>query len=179
MIQRPLAFVVLFACASLLHAETGNPAIDAHAHLANAVEALEHRTTHRISEEEFLRLSRQPGAIVLDARSREKFEMLHVEGAINLPFPDFDVESLARVFPDRNAPILIYCNNNFLGSPVAMPTKAVSASLNLSTFAALYDYGYRNVFELGPLVDVADTRLPLSGSLAPAPTPPRGRPSPP
>jgi hypothetical protein len=34
-----------------------------------------------------------------------------------------------------------------------------SASLNLSTYIALYNYGYRNVYELGPLVDIKDSRL--------------------
>ena len=89
--------------------------------------------------------------------------MLHVAGAVNLPFPDLDVDSLARELPDKDVVILIYCNNNFLGAPVAMPTKMASASLNLSTFTTLYDYGYRNVYELAPLVDVAQTRLPLAG----------------
>jgi hypothetical protein len=163
MIRRPLCLPALLVCVLPLHADTGNPAIDAGAHLANAIEALEHRSTHRIAEDEFLRLSRKPGTIVLDARSREKFAMLPVDGAINLPFPDIDVDSLARVLPDKDAVILIYCNNNFLGAPEAMPTKAPSASLNLSTFAALHGYGYRNVYELAPLVDVAETRLPLAG----------------
>ena len=164
MIRRPLCLLALFACVPLLLADTGNPAIDADAHLAIATEAMQHRKTHRVSEDEFLRLGREPGTIVLDARSREKFAMLHVEGAINLPFPDIDVDSLARVLPDKDAVILIYCNNNFLGALGAMPTKAPPASLNLSTFAALYGYGYRNVYELAPLIHVADTRLPLVGS---------------
>ena len=29
----------------------------------------------------------------------------------------------------------------------------------VSTFIALYTYGYRNVYELAPLLDVRDTRL--------------------
>jgi len=166
MFRRPLCLLALFVCVSPSHADPGNPAIDARGHLINAAEAMQHRSTHRVAEEEFLRLSREPGTIVLDARSREKFEMLHVSGAVNLPFPDMDVESLARVLPDQEARILIYCNNNFLGAPVAMPTKAISASLNLSTFATLYSYGYRNVYELAPLVEVAETRLSLVGLLA-------------
>ena len=41
-----------------------------------------------------------------------------------------------------------------------MPT----ASLNLSTYVALYTYGYRNVYELGPLVDPKTSKLPFAGS---------------
>jgi hypothetical protein len=41
-----------------------------------------------------------------------------------------------------------------------------SASLNLSTFVSLYDYGYRNVYELGPNVRLEDSKLPFAGSEA-------------
>jgi len=34
------------------------------------------------------------------------------------------------------------------------PVKLASASLNLSTYIALYNYGYRNVYELAPLIDL-------------------------
>jgi hypothetical protein len=36
-----------------------------------------------------------------------------------------------------------------------------TASLNLSTYISLYTYGYRNVYELGPLLDVKTTKLEL------------------
>jgi hypothetical protein len=39
-----------------------------------------------------------------------------------------------------------------------------SASLNLSTYIALYTYGYENVYELGPLVDLASSRLSFESS---------------
>jgi hypothetical protein len=39
-----------------------------------------------------------------------------------------------------------------------------SASLNLSTYVSLYTYGYRNVYELGPLLDVKTTKLELVSS---------------
>ena len=100
-----------------------------------------------------------PGVVILDARSRQKYDELHVKGAINLSFPDIAIDSLERILPDKRVPILIYCNNNFLNAPSAFPTKLPSASLNLSTYIALYDYGYRNVYELGPLIDINTSRL--------------------
>lgn len=144
-----------------------NPAIDDAAYLRAVGDALGHRARRRLSEAEFIRMSREPGTIVLDARSKAKFDELHVEGAINLAFPDIAVESLAEALPDRSATILIYCNNNFSGSPGAFPSKLPSASLNLSTYVALYDYGYRNVYELGPLIDVAATSIAFEGRAAP------------
>ena len=138
-----------------------NPRIDMPAYLKVAQEAAAHRETHRVTEAEFLRMSREPGTIILDARSREKYDLLHIRGAINLSFPDIAIDSLARVLPDKSARILIYCNNNFTNEPAAFPSKMPSASLNVSTYISLYTYGYRNVYELGPLLDVKHTRLPL------------------
>ena len=143
-----------------------NPAIDMDGYLRTAQEAAAHRESHRLTEDEFIRMSREPGTIILDARSREKFDELHINGAINLSFPDITVESLNRVLPDRNARILIYCNNNFTGAEQAFPTKRITASLNLSTYISLYTYGYRNVYELGPLLDIKKTKLEFAGSLA-------------
>ena len=136
-----------------------NPAIDMEGYLRVAREAALHRQPRRVSEADFLRLSREPGTVVLDARSRAKYDELHVKGAVNLSFPDITVESLARVIPDRGARILIYCNNNFRNAEGPVPMKAANASLNLSTYIALYSYGYRNVYELAPQLDLAQSVL--------------------
>ena len=142
-----------------------NPAVDMAGHLRVSSEAARHRRTHRVSEAEFIRMSRQPGTVVLDARSREKYDELHVKGAINLSFPDIAYESLHRLLPDKKTRILIYCNNNFREVP-AFPTKAISSALNLSTFITLYDYGYRDVYELAPLLEIGSSRLQFEGRAA-------------
>lgn len=136
-----------------------NPNIDMQGYLKVASEAAVYRESRRLTEDEFIRMSREPGTIVLDARSHEKYDTLHIKGAVNLSFPDITVESLNRILPDKNTRILIYCNNNFVGEEKAFPTKMVTASLNLSTYIALYTYGYRNVYELGPLLDITKTKL--------------------
>jgi hypothetical protein len=139
-----------------------NPAIDMDGYLRVSREAAQHREMRRLSEAEFIRMSREPGTLVLDARSREKFDELHVKGAINLPFPDIAIESLKTTIPDRNTRILIYCNNNFANAEGPFPAKIARASLNLSTYIALYSYGYRNVYELGPLIDPDKSKLQFS-----------------
>ena len=142
-----------------------NPSIDMQGYLAVSAEAAKHREARRLSEDDFIRMSSEPGTVILDARSKQKFDELHINGAINLSFPDIAVESLKQTFPDKNARILIYCNNNFHGEEKAFPTKMPTASLNLSTYIALYTYGYLNVYELGPLIDVKNSKLELvSGS---------------
>jgi hypothetical protein len=158
-----LAIAVMACTASQAETETSiaNPRIDMKAHLDVARAAARWRETHRLTEAEFIRMAAEPGTTVLDARSPEKYRQLHIAGAVNLTFADISEESLARLLPDKDGRILIYCNNNFAGDESAFPRKLASASLNLSTFAALYDYGYRNVYELAPLLDVRTAKVRL------------------
>ncbi|HTQ01613.1 MAG TPA: hypothetical protein VMN56_20010 [Casimicrobiaceae bacterium] len=71
-------------------------------YLRFAKAAAAERETHRVSEDEFMRMSREPETIVLDARSPQKYDELHIRGP----------------------------------------------------YIALYTYGYRNIYELGPYVDI-------------------------
>jgi phage shock protein E len=136
-----------------------NPSIDMKGFLLISKEAAQYREPRRLTEEEFIKMSHEPGTIILDARSKQKYDELHIKGAINLSFPDITIESLNSVIPDKNTRILIYCNNNFRGAEGPFPSKIALASLNLSTYIALYSYGYRNVYELGPLTDIKTSKL--------------------
>jgi len=156
----PLAFAQLGVPA--------NPAIDMDGYLKIAADAAKHRQSHRVTEEDFIKMSQEKGTVVLDARSKEMYDLMHVKGAINLSFPNIDIESLKKTLPDKDARILIYCNNNFTDptkpagngiAAVAFRSKAPTASLNISTYIALYNYGYKNVYELAPLVDPAKSKL--------------------
>jgi hypothetical protein len=142
-------------------AEIPNPAIDPKAFMKLAEEAIELREKRRLSEEDFIKASKEAGVIILDARSKQKYDELHIKGAVNLSFPDITIDSLATMFPDKNVKILIYCNNNFVNAEDAFPRKMAPASLNLSTYISLYTYGYKNVYELGPLLDAKVTKLDL------------------
>ena len=145
-----------------------NPAIDMTAYLHGALAAAAHREARRLSENEFIRMSTEPGSVLLDARSPARYGQLHLRGAVNLDFSDFTIASLERLIPDRNTPILIHCNNNFINADAAFPTKLPVASLNISTYIALYNHGYRNVYELGPTLDVRSSRLPFEGAMTTA-----------
>ena len=163
-----LALTLLpFASAAQEATPIENPAIDMEGFLSAAREAARHRQSRRLSEADFIRMSREPGTVVLDARSRQKYDELHVRGAVNLSFPDIAIESLKRTIPEPRTRILIYCNNNFANAQGPFPSKLPSASLNLSTYIALYNYGYRNVYELGPLVDIKKSKLPFDGTVKP------------
>ncbi len=136
-----------------------NPAIDMEGYLRVSREAASHRESRRVSEADFINMSREVGTVVLDARSKQKYDLMHVKGAINLNFSDITVESLKKTLPDKSTRILIYCNNNFKDAEREFPTKIASASLNLSTYIALYNYGYRNLYELAPQAAPKDSKL--------------------
>ena len=85
----------------------------------------EHRSERLVDLDEFLEMSKDPDTVVLDTRSAERFERIHVAGAKHLNFSDFNQRSLAELIPDPNTRILIYCNNNFEGNPVDFTTKMV------------------------------------------------------
>jgi hypothetical protein len=141
-----------------------NPMIDYGGFLHGATNVGTLREQRRVPEEQFVRMASEPSTIVLDARSTEKYEMLHVKGAKHLSLPDMTAAELAKIIPTKGSRVLIYCNNNFQNEERAFPSKVAVASLNIYTFNSLYGYGYTNVYELGPLIDIARTKLPLEGS---------------
>jgi hypothetical protein len=145
-----------------------------------------HRASRLIDLNTFIKMSKEPGVIILDSRSAFRFERIHVKGARHLAFTDFTQDNLAKVIPSFETTILIYCNNNFDGnqtdfaSKVALPrpgpdeavatqfaaqAKPLMMALNIPTHVNLYGYGYRNVFELHELVKVADPRIEFEGSI--------------
>ena len=76
----------------------------------------------KISLEEFEKLRKDKGSVVLDVRTPREFEAGHVPGAVNIPWqsPDFDkqVEKL-----DKSKTYLVHC---YSGSRSAAATKEMS-----------------------------------------------------
>lgn len=127
-------------------------------------EAEEHRKTHTVSLEEFIRLSKEDGTIILDTRSEKMYKAKHVKGAVHLNFSDFTAEKLDQVIPSTSTRVLIYCNNNLDKDPYYFARKSAPLALNIPTFINLYGYGYKNVYELNALVPV----VPDPGEKGPA-----------
>lgn len=135
-----------------------------------SLEASEHRQKRLVKWEEFEEMAKDPKTIILDTRSREAFEQVHLKGSVHLNFSDFTEEKLAKVIPNKDTTILIYCNNNFTTRLdlqerfASLRDKAPPLALNIPTFINLYGYGYKNIYELSELLDVQDPRVELEGS---------------
>jgi hypothetical protein len=170
--MRPMIMIALLLTATPLAAAAppSNPLIDYQAYLDLAREVAPLRAKRLLTLDAFRAKAGKRGALILDARSADAFAEGHIAGAVNLPFTDFTAESLASVIgPDRDRPILIYCNNNFRNNvrPVALKMTPRAATLgrgspvalNVQTFVNLVGYGYANVWELGEAVDMNDSRV--------------------
>ena len=157
-------FLLVCAPALLGAADIPNRLIDYSGFQKIVFESASVRQSRRLTEDQFVERMGGRDVVILDARSPGKYALRHIKGAVNLAFTDFTAETLAQVIPSKSTKVLIYCNNNFLGSESAFPGKIATASLNLSTYNSLRAYGYENIFELGPLLDVKKTRIPFEGS---------------
>jgi len=160
-----LALTISLSHASAQTNTIPNRLIDYPGFLATAGEVGRLRAERRVTEEQFINMSSEPGTVVFDARSDDKYQRMHIKGAKHLDFTEITADNLAKVIPSKSARVLIYCNNNFLNEPAAFATKAPAASLNIHTFNTLVNYGYTNVYELGPLVDVRKSRIEFDGTL--------------
>jgi hypothetical protein len=163
--MKTLLFILVFNTVSVLVAEEiPNRLIDYKGFQKIVAASASERESHRLTEPQFLKAMANKNAVLLDARSVSRYELRHIRGAVSLPFTDFTAASLQKVIPAKDTKILIYCNNNFEGSPVSFASKTPSASLNISTYTSLRAYGYSNIFELGPLLNVHTTSIPFAGT---------------
>jgi phage shock protein E len=159
-----LVFVLFGLATPIAQAASPNPNIDYSTFLKDARRAEKVRAERRLSEPEFLKAIEEPGVILLDARNPNRYAQRHIQGAVNLDFTEFTAENLSRIIPTKDTKILIYCNNNFTGSPAAFAMKAAPTSLNISTYVALTSYGYSNIYELAPTLDVKTSQLTFAGT---------------
>jgi len=72
----------------------------------------DHRKKRLISFEEFLEKSGDINVTILDRRSKDMYDKKHVKGAVHFNLSDFTQSNLAKLIPDTETTILIYCNNN-------------------------------------------------------------------
>lgn len=157
--------VALFACSLALAAPgfaavdiSANPQIDFAGHERLTREVGAERPKRLLSLAEFKAMAAK-GVTILDARSAWAYKAGHIHGAVSLPLTDFTPEDVARVLGDPAKPVLIYCNNNFSNRKRPVALKSAPAAVNIQTSVALAAYGYRNVWELGEVIDFNDPKV--------------------
>ena len=165
MIRILIASLMLLSAALIAHAASQRPSANTQGQVdfaglqALTGEVQAYRAGRLVSHEQFQAMASEPKTIILDARSAAAYKQGHIAGAINLPLPDFTAQSLAAAIKDPNTRILIYCNNNFANNVAPVVLKRVQLALNIQTFINLYGYGYKNVYELGDVVNFDDPNV--------------------
>ncbi len=163
-ISRPGQEVVADGTKQAGETQIQNQLIDHAGFLKHAEQVFQLRKERRLTEDQFLEMARDPEVVVLDCRSAGMYKLLHIDGAKNLNFSDITADSLAEVIPTKSTKVVIYCNNNFRNAEVAFASKIPVTSLNVHSWNTLHGYGYENVHELGPLLDVNTTKIQFAGT---------------
>ena len=79
-----------------------------------------------------------PDAIIVDVRRDDEYKAGHIPGAVLLTMETITAETAAKVLPDKNQMILIYCRSG---------RRSKMAAQNL------LDLGYTNLIEFGGILD--------------------------
>ena len=90
MVWKTATMCAVAGCGSFGYAETNgipNPLIDYDHFLVHAADVGRLRDQRRVTEEKFIEMSAEPGTIIFDARSDDKYAKLHIKGAKHLSFP--------------------------------------------------------------------------------------------
>lgn len=112
--------------------------------LANAVylEVSEREVTlvyKNVSMAEGLKIAKQnPDAVIVDVRREDEYKAGHIPGAILLTMETITADTAAKVLPNKNQQLLVYCRSG-RRSKIAAKT--------------LLDLGYSNIIEFGGILD--------------------------
>ncbi len=81
---------------------------------------------------------KNPDAVIVDVRRDDEYKAGHIPGAVLLTMETISAETAAKVLPDKNQMILIYCRSGRRSKIAAQ---------------SLLDLGYTNLIEFGGILD--------------------------
>lgn len=107
--------------------------------------------TSRVSAEQLVEMiNTTPDLVIIDARHHKEYAKGHIEGAHYLLDTDMTPERLARKVPNKETPVVFYCN----GERCARSTNAAKQAVS---------WGYRRVYWFrGGWQEWHDKGLPVS-----------------
>ena len=92
-----------------------------------------------VSMAEGLKIAKEnPDAIIVDVRRDDEFKAGHIPGAVLLTLETITADTAAKVLPDKNQLLLIYCRSG---------RRSKIAANNL------LELGYTNIIEFGGIID--------------------------
>jgi rhodanese-related sulfurtransferase len=119
-----------------------NASIDTLEYYKNAAALTDLRNSRQLSIAEIIEMLKDKGTVLLDTRGDADYAKLHIKGAKHLSYADMNTERLAKMYPDKNTRIIVYCDSAIV-SPL---TRMMPLSSN--AFIDLNMYGYKNIYEM-------------------------------
>jgi rhodanese-related sulfurtransferase len=113
-----------------------SPRVSAESTVYNTTLGETNAVTPEIDTEQLKKILADGSGLVLDVRFAQEYAIAHIPGSINIY--EKETETITQRFPDKAAPLVLYCNGPFCGK-----SKRVSAEL--------VKRGYTNVkrYQLG------------------------------
>ncbi len=93
--------------------------------------------SHNVPEIDIAAAVRARGAVFLDAREPEEYEVSHIEGALHVGFSHFDLQSVAHL--PKDTPVIVYCT-------VGYRSEKIAAEMQENGFMAVSNL-YGGIFE--------------------------------
>ena len=87
-----------------------------------------------ISQEKAKEMMDTQEVLILDVREQDEYDSGHIPGAVLLPLGSISEESAARVIPEKDTTVLVYCR---------------SGSRSKKAAKALAELGYTGIYEFG------------------------------
>jgi len=93
-----------------------------------------------VSMDEGIRIAKDnPDAVIVDVRRAEEYKAGHIPGSVLLTMEKITEETAAKVLPDKNQLILIYCRSG-RRSKIAAKSLLKLGYTNLIEFGGILDY---------------------------------------
>lgn len=88
----------------------------------------------QITQEEAKEMMDTQEVVILDVREQDEYDSGHIPGAVLLPVGTIDEDTAAKVIPEKDSSVLVYCR---------------SGNRSKTASAALAELGYTGIYEFG------------------------------
>lgn len=148
------------ATAVALVLSRNTPLVVAQSPIAQAVIGESDPVTPEVSTTELQKILAQGTTPVLDVRSPEEYAIAHIPGSVN--HYEKEVDDLARAYPDKARPLILYCNGPYCGKSKRLSEQLVKRGY---TKVRRYQLGLPVWRALGNTVatDLAGARYVMAG----------------
>ena len=83
-------------------------------------------------------------AILLDSREIAEFNVSHLEGAIQVGYDEFNLETTTELLPDKSATIVVYCSVGIRSEDIAEQLKKAGYTNVYNLFGGIFEWKNNN-----------------------------------